>query len=141
MCSQKFDLHVRFIILLNAFPCVRVRARAVAYLSWNGLLSRGFIMNTPLALKCCFQKGIPVLAKLVVTWYTNTNLIILYLKTLVFCYFGIFLEERKLIHHFTTKWINFQGILKFFLPAAHIFARIDHSWQWKPATGRKVPPH
>ena len=29
MCSQKFDLHVQFIMLLNAFPCVRVRARAV----------------------------------------------------------------------------------------------------------------
>ena len=30
MCSQKFDLHVQFIALLNAFARVWARARAIA---------------------------------------------------------------------------------------------------------------
>ena len=83
--------------------------------------------TTGFKMKLLIWKGILVLAKLVVTWYTNTNLIILYLKTLVFCYFGILLEERKLIHLFTTKWINFQGNLKIFSSCCTYFCK---NWQF-----------
>ena len=38
--SQKFDLHVWFITLLNAF--VSVWAREIARFSWNGLCERGW---------------------------------------------------------------------------------------------------
>ena len=45
--SQKFDLHVWFITLLNAF--VSAWARAIARFSWNSLCERGWAedcMNT-----------------------------------------------------------------------------------------------
>ena len=134
---------MRFIILLNAFACVRVHActcDSTPLLKWAAFSWLYDKHTTGFKMKMLIWKEIPVLAKLVVTWYTNTNLIIPYLKT-VFCYFGIFLEERKLIHLFTTKWINFQGSFRFFFSAVHVLARIDHSWQWKSVTSRKVPPH
>ena len=79
--------------------------------------------TTGFKMKMLFWKGILVLAKLVVAWYKITNLIIQYLKTLVLCYFGIFLEERKLIYHFTTKWINFQENRKIFSSCSIYFCK------------------
>ena len=37
MCSQKFDLHMQFIKLLNTFVHVWVHAYVIANLSWKGL--------------------------------------------------------------------------------------------------------